>query len=193
MPHLLGLAAGRGAIVLGPIVDGAHAFARASDWLGHPPDRRRTATPRSPSSRAATWPRTARRARGDLAAWSGLGLRDARAGLAAIAGELEEHGELVDLAGRAAPGALPPRLLPAFDPYLLGWRDRGFAVAAEHARTVHPGGGMVRATAIADGRAVATWTMPGGAVKLDPFAPLDAALESALSDESSRVAAFGDG
>jgi DNA glycosylase AlkZ-like len=190
VPHLLARAAGRGTIVLGPIHDGEHAFALTRDWLGPtgpPPDRdtalaelaRRYLRGHGPASAA------------DLAAWSGLGVRDARAGLAAIAGELEPAGELVGLAGRAAPAArVPPRLLPAFDPYLLGWRDRSFAVDPAHARRVHPGGGIVRATAIADGRAVATWTAGRGSVALDPFAPLSGTLTAALRREAEDVARF---
>jgi hypothetical protein len=104
----------------------------------------------------------------DLAAWSGLGLRDARAALAAIAPELAADGELVDLARPAGVRPVPPRLLPAFDPYLLGWKDRSFAVDAALAKRVHPGGGMIRATAVDDGAVVGTWTMPQGRVALDP-------------------------
>ena len=113
-------------------------------------------------------------------------MRDARAGLAAIAAELEPQGDLVDLAGRAPAHEPPPRLLPAFDPYLLGWKDRSFAVDAEHARRVHPGGGIVRATAIARGRAVATWTLRAGRVSLEPFAPLPGRVEVALRARRGR-------
>ncbi len=62
----------------------------------------------------------------DLARWAGLPLRDARAGLAAIASELEQRKDgLVDLKGRPDPAPLPaPRLLGAFDPLLLGWTSR---------------------------------------------------------------------
>jgi hypothetical protein len=102
----------------------------------------------------------------DLAAWSGLPLRDARAGLRA--------------AGEHAPPVLDepigPRLLPAFDPYLLGWRDRGFAVPHPLARRVHPGGGMVRATAIVDGVAVGDWEVDD-----DRFAAERADVERFLS------------
>jgi hypothetical protein len=48
----------------------------------------------------------------------------------------------------------------------------------------------VRATAIADGRAVATWTAPGGAARLVPFAPLDAPVAAALEREAAAVARF---
>jgi len=197
VPHMLALAAGRGTIVLGPIQDGEHAFALTRDWLGPPgraPDRdtalaelaRRYLRGHGPASAA------------DLAAWSGLGLRDARAGIAAIAGELTYpagfaggHRQDGDLAGRPAPPTrIPPRLLGAFDPYLLGWKDRSFAVDPTHARRVHPGGGIVRATAIAGGRAVATWTMPGGRVALEPFAPLPRSVDAALRRDSERVARF---
>jgi hypothetical protein len=74
-----------------------------------------------------------------------------------------------------------------FDAYLLGWKDRTFAVPAEHARRVHPGGGMVRATATVDGRVVGTWTLPGGEVELDLFAR---AAKRAFRDEVSDVARF---
>ena len=190
VPHLLALAAGRATIVLGPVQDGGHAFALARDWLG----RARPSLDRDVA--LAELARRYLRGHGpagaaDLAAWSGLGLRDARAGLAAISGELEQTGDLVDLAGRSRPPRRArPRLLGAFDPYLLGWKDRSFAVDPAHARRVHPGGGIVRATAIADGRAVATWTMRSGRVALDPFTPMAPALHGALRREAERVARF---
>jgi Winged helix DNA-binding domain len=174
-PHLLMLAALRGVAVL----VGDATFALARDVVGAAPAPR----PDGLAELARRWlaahgPATA----ADLAGWAGLPLRDARAGLAAIAGELVEvDGDLVDLAnaGRSA-DPLPPRLLPAFDPYLLGWRDRGFAVAPEHARRVHPGGGIIRATVTVDGRVVGTWSQPRGRVELDLFEPAD--LEAEIAD-----------
>ncbi len=190
MPHLLYLAARRGIVLLGPLrPDGAHAFALARDWLGGDPP---------PVDRDAALAELARRyLRGhgpagaaDLAAWAGLPLRDARAGLNAIASELAQHGDLVDLAGRDAPPhtAIPPRLLAAFDPYLLGWKDRTFAVPAKHARRVHPGGGVIRATATVDGRAVGTWTLPGGKVELELFGRAPKGALRAEVDEVERFA-----
>jgi uncharacterized protein YcaQ len=195
-PHLLYLAARRGIAVLGPLRPDGHAFALVRDWLGEPP----------PIDRDAALAELARRylrghgpaSAADLAAWAGVPLRDARAGLAAIAAELVERGDLVDLAARGAePGggaraatpaaAIPPRLLGAFDPYLLGWKDRTFAVPAEHARRVHPGGGMVRATATVDGRVVGTWTLPRGEVELELFAR---AAKRAFQDDAADVARF---
>jgi Winged helix DNA-binding domain len=190
-PHLLMLAALRGVALLGPLRDGAHAFALARDWLGAAPARvprdaalaelaRRYLRGHGPASAA------------DLAAWAGLPLRDARAGLDAIASELTEGtAGLVDLAARdAPPAAIAPRLLPAFDPYLLGWKDRAFAVPAKHARRVHPGGGMLRATATVDGRAVGTWSVAGGSLTLDLFARVSAAARADLQRDAQEVESF---
>jgi hypothetical protein len=195
-PHLLMLAALRGIAVLGPLRDdGRHAFALTRDWLGAAP-----APELEGPERGAALAELARRylaghgpaAPADLAAWSGLTLRDARAGLEAIASELAQRDDdLVDLARREpAPGAIPARLLPAFDPYLLGWKDRGFAVPARYAKRVHPGGGMLRATATVDGRAVGTWSVAGGAVELDLFARVDSAAKAALRADGQDVARF---
>jgi hypothetical protein len=169
-PHLLMLAALRGVAVLGPVRDGAQAFVLARDWLG--------ADARARHGRDAALAELARRylaghgpaTAHDLARWSGLPLRDARAGLAAIAPEPPSDD---------APAPVPPRLLGAFDPYLLGWRDREFAVPKAHARRVHPGGGVLRAVALVDGAAAGTWSArrrAGGRLEItiEPFARLKA-------------------
>jgi hypothetical protein len=202
-PHLLGLAARRGVALLGPVRDGERAFVLARDWLGAAPE-----LPLADDRRDAALAELARRyLRGhgpagdaDLAAWAGLPLRDARAGLRAIGAELAEAGSrsggLVDLAGRAEPEpeALAPRLLPAFDPYLLGWKDRGFAVPATHARRVHPGGGILRAVATSAGVAVGTWTArrrgDALAVGVEPFGRLTRRVAAALDAEATDVARF---
>jgi hypothetical protein len=173
LPHLLGLAARRGACVLGPIRDGAPAFVPAPA-VG--------AAPQDPAAELARRYLAAHAAAGaaDLAAWSGLPLRAARAGLAAAG----------DRRRRQAPAHVPPRLLPAFDPYLLGWRDRAFMVAPQHAAAVHPGGGIVRATATADGRAVGTWTLRRGEVEVQPFGSLPAWVQAALTRDAADVERF---
>lgn len=196
-PHLLGLAALRGIVVLGPLRDdGSHAFALTRDWLGAAPPRSLDGPERD-----AALAELARRylvghgpaAPADLAAWSGLPLRDARAGLDAIAPELAARDDgLADLAARdPAPDTIPARLLPAFDPYLLGWKDRSFAVPAAHAKRVHPGGGMLRATATVDGLAVGTWSAARGEVELELFGrSASSAAKAALQADAEDVARF---
>jgi len=192
MPHILMLAALRGRVVLGPLRDGRAAFVRNRD---RPP-------PLVGEARAAAVTDLVRRylhghgpaTAADLATWSGLGLRDVRAGVGALAGELREDGDLIDIAERAAaPASAPARLLPAFDPYLLGWRERSFAVPDEHRTRVHPGGGILRAVATVDRTAVGTWTLRRGTrptVRIEPFEPLAPEVEAALNDEAEDVVRF---
>jgi hypothetical protein len=132
-PALIALAALRGRIV-----------AVGERVYGPPPPAREVADPlaelgrRYLAAHASASPE-------DLAHWAGVGLRDARRALAdATAPEGSEE-------------PVPPRLLGAFDPYLLGWRDRSFAVPPALARVVHPGGGMIRAVATDDGLVVGEW------------------------------------
>jgi hypothetical protein len=175
--HLLMLAALRGVVVLGPVRAGRQAFVLAGEWL---PAAATVGRPEALAELARRYlaghaPATA----ADLARWAGLPLREARAGLAAA-----------PPADGPAPAGPPPRLLPAFDPYLLGWQDRAFAVPAGQARRVHPGGGTLRAVATVAGEAAGTWTLRGGKVELQPFARLAAEDEAALAAEAEDVARF---
>jgi hypothetical protein len=169
--HLVALAALKGHVCMGPDRGGESAVVLVRDWLG----------PRSTLERDAALAELARRylcayepaAPEDMAAWSGLGLTEARKGWHLIAQELSE----VNMAGgqkawtlRSQDIRLRPagfvRLLPGFDNYLLGYRSRDFAVDPLHAREVHPGGGMLRAVVLVDGRAVATWSLRRGGTNL---------------------------
>ena len=111
----------------------------------------------------------------DLASWSGLPLGTARRALAAL-DHPEAAGGLLALPGTldaAAPPAPPALLLAAFDPLMLGYRSREPVVAAGDDRRILPGGGMLRAAVLIDGRAAGTWalTAEGGrrTVRIDWF------------------------
>jgi hypothetical protein len=126
----------------------------------------------------------------DLARWAGLPLRDARAGLSAIAGELlDEPGGLIDLRARRRMGRLPPpRLLGAFEPVLVGWTSRT-PVLGEHDASVVTGG-LFRGFAMVAGRGVATWRLQGSRVEIEPFTALAAADARALDDDAVAVIRF---
>jgi winged helix DNA-binding protein len=186
-PHLLLLATLRAVAVLGPVRHGAQDFTLARDWVGDPAEHDREAALAELARRylAGHGPASAE----DLATWIGMSLRDARAGIASIAGDLVEVGDdMFDLATHEpAPEPVPPRLLPAFDPYILGWRDRDFAVPPELARQVHPGGGIVRPTAVVDGIVVGTWSRRHG---LEPFDAIAEPAARALEDEAADILRF---
>jgi hypothetical protein len=186
--HILMLASLRGLVVRGPMIGGRQGFALVRDWLGEP----------TPVDRDAALAELARRylaghgpaGERDLAGWAGLPLRDVRAGLSAIASDLEEReGGLVDLAGRAPASDLPPpRLLGPYDPVLHGWTSR------EQLLGPHKGvvtvNGLFRPFALVRGRAAAIWSMPGGEVVLEPFARLTRKETGALKADAADVVRF---
>jgi hypothetical protein len=188
--HLLMLACLRGLAVRGPMVGRQHAYALVGDWLGEPAapvDRDLALAELARRYLAGHGPADER----DLAKWAGLPLRDARAGLGAIASELRTRADgLLDLAGRPPAAELPPpRLLGAFDPLLLGWTSREAIVAAHHQRIVTVNG-LFRAFALVRARAVAVWRMSAGEIALEPFGRLTRRDAAALSADAKDVARY---
>ena len=186
--QLLLLACLRGLAVRGPVVGRQHAYALVRDWLGEP----------HPAPRDSALAELARRYlvghgpadERDLAKWAGIPLRDARAGLERIAGELEMRPDgLVDLAGRAPPFEIPPpRLLGSFDPVLLGWRSRAPILGRHDSAVV--GNGMFRPFALVRGRGVATWRFTAGRVALAPFVRVTRANLAVLEADADDVVRF---
>lgn len=81
-----------------------------------------------------------------------------RPGLHAELAELDELSE-PDKQGQSA---ARPLLLPGFDEFILGYRDRLFATSAEeHALLVPGNNGVFKKTLVRDGRAVGIWTRAG--------------------------------
>jgi len=186
--HLLFLSAVRGATVRGPMVGKEHAYVLARDWLGEP----------KPVDRDAALAELARRYLvghapaddRDLARWAGLPLRDARAGLSAIASELVEREDgLVHLAKHAPVAEVPtPRLLGAFDPVLLGWTSRE-RVLGPHTHLVTLNG-IFRPFALVKGRAAANWKLERGRVAIEPLDRISKTAMASLEADAADVERF---
>ncbi|HET8815257.1 MAG TPA: winged helix DNA-binding domain-containing protein [Solirubrobacterales bacterium] len=170
--HLLFLVSLRGIAVRGPMVGRQHAYVLVRDWLGErkPVDRENALAELARRYLVGHGPADDR----DLARWAGLPLRDARAGLGAIAAELEDREDgLVDLAKRPEPAPIPPpRLLGAYDPLLLGWTSREEVVGPH--KLLVTNNGLFRPFALVDGRAVARWRFANGKVTKRAMAALEA-------------------
>jgi hypothetical protein len=186
--HLMFLAAVRGILVRGPMVGKQHAYVLVRDWLGEqkPVDREKALAELARRYLAGHGPADDR----DLARWAGLPLRDSRAGLAAIAPELEEREDgLVDLAKRAPAAPLPPpRLLGSFEPVLLGWTSRD-EIVGPHKLLVTING-IFKPFAMVEGRAVATWGLAGGKVTIEPLGKVTKKAMGALDAEARDVERF---
>ncbi|HWC48098.1 MAG TPA: winged helix DNA-binding domain-containing protein [Solirubrobacterales bacterium] len=186
--HLLFLATLRGIVIRGPMVGKEHAFVLVRDWLGEqkPVDRERALAELARRYLVGHAPADER----DLARWAGLPLRDARAGLQAIAKQLVERDDgLVELKKTPPPVPIPPpRLLGPFDPVLLGWTSRE-EIVGPHKMLVTTNG-IFRPFAMIEGRAVATWRLASGKLTIEHLGKVKKKDEAALEADAARVLEF---
>lgn len=191
--HLVWLAAAEGVVCYGR----EQRFVLVSDWLGEPkPIERKDAL----AELAVRYLKAHAPARpADLAFWSGIRIGDANLAWKAIADRLveveTERGARWVL--RSAKNQEPRgivRLLPAFDEYLLGWKDREVAVSAEHQAKINRGGGWLHPVVLADGQLVGTWRTTRTAKKLKlevgAFTPLASTVARGVAAEAKEIAEF---
>ena len=185
--HIALLAVVSAIACLGPDRGPTTCLVRREDWLGNKTrfDRGRALAELARRYLGAFAPATDR----DFAYWAGLPLRDVRNGLETISREIEEVrvGEETMLTLRGGPPRLPAqgqvRMLGNFDTYLLGWKDRAFAVSNEHAAHVKEGGGgWIRPVVVRDGVVVGGWRSSRTGGSLEISLNLDREVRSELSD-----------
>lgn len=161
--HILWRSAQEGLICQGPLEGKQQTFVLLDEWA---PDARELSHEEALAEIAGRYftshgPATVQ----DFAWWTGLPMAEAKQGL-----ELAKAGlscETIDGTaywgrtfepGSRAGGAPQVQLLPGFDEYLLGYKDRSAVLAAEHAGRVVPGAnGVFRPMVVAEGRVVGTW------------------------------------
>jgi hypothetical protein len=186
--HLFFLASVRGLVVRGPMVGNQHAYVLVKDWLGKPKrvDRDLALAELARRYLIGHAPANDR----DLARWAGLPLRDARAGLGAIAKELVEREDgLVHLASHPPSPEVPePKLIGAYDPVLLGWTSREQIISPHNHLVTNTG--LVRPFAMVKGRAVATWRLKGGKVSIEPLSRIARKATAALDVDAADVERF---
>jgi hypothetical protein len=187
--HVLLAAALEGLVVRGPVVLGQQLFVDPHTWLGGAPPK---LDPEEALGRLADrylqghGPATA----ADLAKWAGVRLGDARRGLEAVRDRTTSTPDgLVDLVDRARPPRVARlRLLGPFDPLLLGWAVRDDVVGGH--RSVVTTNGLIRPVVLADGRVVATWGLPSGAVTVNILSQVPVGSDRALLAEAADVLRF---
>jgi hypothetical protein len=200
--HLIAHAALKGLVCVEPERDSKPTYALLAKWGGllQPMDRgealaelaRRYLDAFAPTGLA------------DFASWSGLSMQDARQGWEGMASEAVH----VDVAGKPAwmprehlawleeqaPSVPLVCLLPRYDNYLLGYASRVLAVAPEHEKQIHPGGGIIHAVILVDGRAAGTWQLkrqPGGLkLTIEPFEQFSSSVIDGIKAEIAAMSRF---
>ena len=185
--HLLNWMTYEGEIVTGPYVDGKETMVLASDWI-----RRRARAPEDPAAELARkyligyGPASI----DDFRWWSSLPAALARRGWAALGDELVEEGDGLwrhRSQKRAGGGPAPVRLLPMWDHYYLGYKDRTH-VGPPSVMEGISAGGMFNPLVIADGKASGVWSLnrrgSGSALTLEPIGrlPSRAAIRAEVAD-----------
>ncbi len=200
MIYLLFQAATLGITCSGPRIGRGDSFVLLDDWVPRSDGPRGDAALAALARRylAAYGPAT----EGDLAAWSGLPVAMARAGMALIAREVVEFPSAVPglwMLRSAAPVDRPRlpvvRLLGHFDTFLLGYRRRhhlGDEKAEEWIH--HGGGGWIRPVVCVDGWIVGGWrlehTPRDAEVTVLPFERLSGRIQAGIGREVAAIGRF---
>lgn len=196
--HILAHHAQQGLLCLGPREGKQQTFVLLDEWI---PAGRSLARDEALAELAERYftghgPATVQ----DFAWWAGLTLADARAGLEDVKSQLVAE-KLDEEMYWMAPAVSPPPeggsvyLLPAFDEYLLGYKERGVVLDPQHVQKVIPGkNGMFNPVIVVDGQVAGTWkrSLKKKSVELafSPFAPLTEAQQQAILNEAQRYADF---
>ena len=187
--HLLWYASQRGVTCMAANVGKEQSFVLLDEWVpdAHRPDRDDALGTIAVRYFRSHGPTT----RQDFAGWTGLTAADAKRGIAAAGDALTDirvagKEMLLDPAllesGRSA--AVPDLtedllVLPGFDEYLLGFKDRSLMLDSEHKQAIIPGGnGVFQPTVVRGGRVIGTWKRSVGRnrtqVSVRPLVPLGA-------------------
>lgn len=200
--HYLWYASQIGVTVIGPQVSGEQTFTLLDDWVPTPnrPTREEALATLTRRYFQSHGPASAK----DFAGWADLPMGEVRSAIAGLGAELaqvEVDGVSMHLMAQAL--ADPPRagrvpmVLPGFDEYLLGFKDRRLMASPEVMAAVIPGGnGIFRSTVVLNGQVKATWKRAVKKTRVDvQVLPLGgwrptAAVQARLESEFDAFARF---
>jgi hypothetical protein len=196
VPYLLQRAALDGLICSGPQRGREPVYGLTSEWVGAQPELDREEAlgrlaeryfkSRGPATEA------------DFAWWAGLSRTDVRKAVAAARKiETEEIEGVTYLRMKSSPAGFSGRaafLLPPFDEYLLGYKDRAAMLAPAFAKRVNRGGGMPKPVVIVGGEVAGVWSRSekksGLKIEINPFRQLGPEERAAVHRAAVRLGDF---
>lgn len=190
--HILWHLALTGTICFGPMTDGEPSFVLLDDWV--PASKGIT---REEALGELAWryfsghgPASAR----DLMWWSGLPMGEVREGIETASSRLieEVHDDTTYFSAPSRAGTNGGSnviLLPAFDEYIIGYKERSALLDREHTKDVLSSNGIFYPVLAINGRARGTWrgkrSKKGVVIEVSPFSR----LTSSEIDSLERVVA----
>ncbi len=198
--HLLWYASQIGVTCIGPQQGKEQTFVLLDEWV---PDPRELDRDEALAELALRFVRShGPVTRHDLARWTGLTVGDATRGIDLAGDEMTpvdvEGVAMVMAAGHPAPTAAlgdGVLLLPGFDEYMLGYKDRGAMVTDAQLERVVPGrNGIFKPTLVVDGRVAGLWgrTMRSKLVRVEvaPFRRLSGRERDGVERAAARYGAY---
>lgn len=186
--HLLGTLCRHAWLVQGPLAKNQQLLVAFDDWIpvSRNPERQEALGEFALRYFRSHGPATL----ADFAWWTQLPLTEVRAAFEPVRGQLVERqfGGAVHwmspgtaaLLEAGGPGARSVLLLPGFDEFLLGYKDRTAVLPPEYSDSIVPGGnGVFKKTLVAGGEVIGTWAR-GGTSR-------DAAVVPELFDHTRRL------
>jgi len=140
----------------------------------------------------------------DFRKWTGFSMPEVRAIWESLGAELAEvHTEgrkgfilskdSAALADSHLPGPVL-RLLPSFDPYMLGHANKEGLVAANHYKRVYHQAWWISPVVLLDGRAIATWSQDRRlrrvSLRIAPFKNLSKTIRAGIEEAAASLGAF---
>lgn len=200
--HILGRLAHEGIICQGPRIGKQPSFVLLDAWVPNSVDLSREQALGELGLRyfRGHGPATVH----DLAWWSGLTLKDAQAALALAKPSLQQEsiGEATYwfdpgiAAADAEAEAEAIYLLPAFDEYLVGYKDRSAALDPAHTKQVIGVNGIFASNVVIGGRVAGLWKRSldkqGAALSVTPLRPLKKHERAGIAAAAQRMSRFLD-
>lgn len=200
--HILWYLSQSGVICLGPMQDKQQTFVLLAEWVPHPRDLSRTEALAELTRRFFTSHGPATLA--DFARWSGLTIADARSGLqmhsgSFIAADIDgtEYWMAKEMPSLAPNADDMSRvyLLPGFDEYIIGYKDRSAVLSVDYAPKIVPGNnGIFLPTIVLDGQIIGTWKRQlkrrSVDITLAPFTSLEKDMEEQVIAAASAYRDF---
>ncbi|NQV06827.1 winged helix DNA-binding domain-containing protein [bacterium] len=129
----------------------------------------------------------------DLAWWSGMGKRVARAACETVAEPVSVGG--VEMWSTGERGDDPPlgvRLLPVWDPLLVGYRDRSRFIDPDHMPYVYDRSGNATSVVLVDGSVAGVWDLGADDEHIEIgvafFVAFDRSVMAGVATEAARIA-----
>lgn len=186
--HLLGTLCRHAWLVQGPLAKNQQLLVAFDDWIpvSRNPERQEALGEFALRYFRSHGPATL----ADFAWWTQLPLTEVRTAFEPVRGQLVERqfGDAVHwmspgaaaLLEAGGPGARSVLLLPGFDEFLLGYKDRTAVLPPEYSDSIVPGGnGVFKKTLVVGGEVIGTWAR-GGTSR-------DAAVVPELFDHTRRL------